>query len=133
MRLRLKTEEELRTLGRKIGAFVKLPKVICLKGEIGSGKTTLVKAIAEGMGISGAFVRSPTFTILNEYETSRGKLLHADLYRVEDLSLEEFSIEGLLIIEWPKKTTKCDCTIEFYIEEPIRILDFSNCQELWKV
>lgn len=133
MKLRLESEEELRALGLKIGANVKLPKVICLKGELGSGKTTLVKAIAEGMGILKGFqVRSPTFTVLNCYETSRGRLYHADLYRVGELSLDEFSLDGLLIVEWPTENIRCDCTILFEIQDPSRILDFSMCEELWQ-
>ncbi|MFN3813511.1 MAG: tRNA (adenosine(37)-N6)-threonylcarbamoyltransferase complex ATPase subunit type 1 TsaE [Aquificaceae bacterium] len=113
------SEEETLQVGEKIGSSLEGKEVICLLGELGAGKTTLVKGIAKGMGIHGGYqVRSPTFTVVNEYQTEKGKLIHVDLYRVEDISIEEFLGQGVVVIEWANSTTFCDIviTIDFTAE-----------------
>jgi tRNA threonylcarbamoyladenosine biosynthesis protein TsaE len=84
---------------------------------LGSGKTTFVKGLAEGLGIrEGYQVRSPTFTIVNEYPTQRGRLIHIDLYRVEDFDVEQFVGEGIVVVEWARNLELCDCILEFLFE-----------------
>jgi tRNA threonylcarbamoyladenosine biosynthesis protein TsaE len=91
--------------------------VICLLGDLGSGKTTFVKGLAEGLGIKEGYqVRSPTFTIVNDYPTQRGRLIHIDLYRVEDFDVEQFVGEGIVVVEWARNLELCDCIIEFLFE-----------------
>ena len=82
--------------------------VLLLEGNLGAGKTTMTKGIAEGLGVKG-YVNSPTFTLVNEY---RGRLpvYHLDCYRLEssrealDFGIEEYIYgDGVTIIEWPER------------------------------
>lgn len=91
-------------LGKVIGASAIAGDVIILTGELGAGKTTITKGIAQGMGIN-RMVKSPTYTIIREYEDGRLPLYHMDVYRVgqeaDELGLEEyFEGSGLSIVEW---------------------------------
>src|SRR5437764_13533750 len=76
--------EETIALGRKLAAMLAPPKLILMRGELGAGKTTLVKGIAEGFHAATADdVTSPTFTLVHEYRGSEVNVYHIDLYRVE--------------------------------------------------
>jgi len=87
-------------------------EVICLKGDIGAGKTTFVKGLAEGLGIKeGYVVKSPTFTLVHEYPTARGKLIHVDLYRDKDFDISEFIGQGIVAVEWADSLSCCDIII----------------------
>jgi len=113
----LKDEQETINFGKEFAKRLKGNEVICLLGDLGSGKTTFVKGLAEGLGIrEGYQVRSPTFTIVNEYPTQRGRLIHIDLYRVEDFDVEQFVGEGIMVVEWARNLELCDCIIEFLFE-----------------
>ncbi|MCC6063150.1 MAG: tRNA (adenosine(37)-N6)-threonylcarbamoyltransferase complex ATPase subunit type 1 TsaE [Thermocrinis sp.] len=113
----LKDEQETINFGKEFAKRLKGDEVICLLGDLGSGKTTFVKGLAEGLGIKEGYqVRSPTFTIVNEYPTQRGRLIHIDLYRVEDFDVEQFVGEGIVVVEWAKNLELCDCIIEFLFE-----------------
>ena len=83
-------------------------KIILLYGNMGVGKTTLVKCIAEQLGVSNS-ISSPTYSIVNEHTTKEGLLYHFDLYRINNIEeLYDFGIEDYLytnnwiIIEWPE-------------------------------
>ncbi|MFN4319083.1 MAG: tRNA (adenosine(37)-N6)-threonylcarbamoyltransferase complex ATPase subunit type 1 TsaE [Aquificaceae bacterium] len=134
MRIISRSEEESLKIGEAIGRSLKGGEVICLLGDLGAGKTTLVKGIAKGMGIFQDYqVRSPTFTLVNQYPTEKGTLIHVDLYRTrEDIDLSEFVGKGVLVIEWAEGLELCQCTIriEFFQEE--RILEFLGCEDLLK-
>jgi len=113
----LKDEQETINFGKEFAKRLKGDEVICLLGDLGSGKTTFVKGLAEGLGIrEGYQVRSPTFTIVNEYPTQRGRLIHIDLYRVENFDVEQFVGEGIVVVEWARNLELCDCIIEFLFE-----------------
>lgn len=113
----LKDEQETINFGKEFAKRLKGDEVICLLGDLGSGKTTFVKGLAEGLGIKEGYqVRSPTFTIVNEYPTQRGRLIHIDLYRVEDFDVEQFVGEGIVVVEWARNLELCDCIIEFLFE-----------------
>jgi tRNA threonylcarbamoyladenosine biosynthesis protein TsaE len=113
----LKDEQETINFGKEFAKRLKGDEVICLLGDLGSGKTTFVKGLAEGLGIrEGYQVRSPTFTIVNEYPTQRGRLIHIDLYRVEDFDVEQFVGEGVVVVEWARNLGFCDCILEFLFE-----------------
>jgi tRNA threonylcarbamoyladenosine biosynthesis protein TsaE len=103
--------EETVALGRKLAAMLAPPKLVLLRGELGAGKTTLVKGIAEGFHVaSEEDVTSPTFTLVHEYRAPSVNLYHIDLYRVdterelETLALDDLMAEnGVLLIEWGEK------------------------------
>ncbi|MBA4603565.1 tRNA (adenosine(37)-N6)-threonylcarbamoyltransferase complex ATPase subunit type 1 TsaE [Thermoactinomyces mirandus] len=96
-------EEETRQLARKIASHLKPGDVLALEGDLGAGKTTFTKGIAEGLGISDS-IDSPTFTIIKEYEGDL-PLFHMDMYRIdfpeEELGLEEYFYgDGVCLVEW---------------------------------
>ena len=133
MRIFSSSEKETLKLGELIGKSLKGFEVICLIGPLGAGKTTLIRGIAEGMGLlEGYQVRSPTFTLINEYPTRKGLLIHADLYRVKDLYLEEFVGRGVLVVEWGEGLNICTCTVRIDITEEGRVFEFLGCEELLK-
>ena len=111
----LSSEEETMDLGRRLAGLLPVPGMIALYGDLGAGKTALVRGIGEALGADG--VTSPTFTIMKIYEGGRLDLYHYDAYRIEDPSeMEEigytdyFYGEGTCLIEWA-------CNIEEYLPE----------------
>ena len=103
--------EETIAFGRTLAAELTPPLLILLRGDLGAGKTTLVKGIAEGFGAALADdVTSPTFTLVHEYRGPRAALYHIDLYRVDtERELETLGLDDLieptsiLLIEWGEK------------------------------
>jgi len=104
--------EETIALGRRLAPTLKAARMVILRGELGAGKTTLVKGIAEGLGAaSQEDVTSPTFTLIHEFRGPEVNLFHADLYRIETerelatLGLDElFAEEGnVVLLEWGEK------------------------------
>lgn len=99
-------EEDMIRLGMSLAALLKGDEIIYLQGELGAGKTTLVRGILKGLGFKGR-VTSPTFTLMNVYD-SRPPVYHFDFYRLEgsdlaDLGLEDYlGKKGITIIEWPE-------------------------------
>lgn len=97
--------------GRELASLLAPPKIVVLRGDLGAGKTTLVKGIAEGFhAASEEEVTSPTFTLIHEYRGPKATLYHIDLYRVdtqrelETLGLDDLMNENsLLLIEWGEK------------------------------
>ena len=81
--------------------------VILITGEVGTGKTTLIKEYCKLIGVEET-VNSPTYTLINEYQNKRGKIVHMDLYRVKDineineLGFFEYLENNIVIIEWPE-------------------------------
>ena len=97
-------------LGATLAARLRPGDVVGLQGELGSGKTTLARAILRAAaGDPGLIVPSPTFTLVEVYETPRGTFWHFDLYRLEtpeqvfELGWEEALAEGIVLIEWPQR------------------------------
>ena len=103
--------EETIAFGRTLAETLAPPKLVVLRGELGSGKTTLVKGIAEAFhAASEEDVTSPTFTLVQEYRSPRVNVYHIDLYRVdtqrelETLGLDDLIAENsVLLIEWGEK------------------------------
>ena len=119
--------EETIALGRKLAALLSPPKLVLLRGELGAGKTTLVKGIAEGFQAAGQEdVTSPTFTLVHEYRGPEVNLYHIDLYRVD--TQREFDTLGLgdlmagnsiLLVEWGEKFPRLqrDQNVEITLEQ----------------
>lgn len=103
--------EETTELGRQLAAELKPGSVVLLRGDLGAGKTTLVKGIAEGFNAAEAeAVTSPTFTLIHEYRGPEVKLYHIDLYRIDTqreldtLALDDLmEPKSILLIEWGEK------------------------------
>ena len=99
------SEFETEAFGRALADWLKAPAVLCLYGELGAGKTALVRGLAEGLGIH-AQVSSPTFTIVNEY-AGRPELIHFDMYRLQgadelfDIGWDDYlRRDAILAVEW---------------------------------
>jgi len=102
-------------VGRKLAKLLKAPQLLILRGDLGTGKTTLVKGIAQALDAAEADeVTSPTFTLIHEYEGTQGgkpvKLFHLDVYRLEgerqleSLGLDELlTPDALVLVEWGEK------------------------------
>jgi tRNA threonylcarbamoyladenosine biosynthesis protein TsaE len=104
-----RSPDQTRRLGARLGAMISAGDVICLAGDLGSGKTTLVQGIAQGWGSVDA-VTSPTFVLVNEYRRTDGALLnHLDAYRLsnaaeaEDLDLVRMMEVGAMVVEWAER------------------------------
>jgi tRNA threonylcarbamoyladenosine biosynthesis protein TsaE len=98
--------EATRELGRRLGTALEAGDVIALEGDLGSGKTELVRGIAEGLGVTGS-VHSPTFVLHHRYQ-GRLPVEHFDLYRLEgmawvDTGLDEPAPDAVTLIEWPER------------------------------
>lgn len=109
-----KSPEETIALGRTLAGMLAPPKVVVLRGDLGAGKTTLIKGIAEAFhAASEEDVTSPTFTLIHEYRGPSVALYHIDLYRVdtprqlETLGLDDLISENsVLLIEWGEKFSR---------------------------
>ena len=102
-------EEALQAWGRRIGGEARTPLVLCLRGDLGAGKSTLARALAHGVGVEGD-VPSPTFNLVFRYDTPRARVWHLDLYRLErddevwELGWGDLGADGdLVMIEWPER------------------------------
>jgi tRNA threonylcarbamoyladenosine biosynthesis protein TsaE len=117
------SERALQAWGGRIGAEARTPLVLCLRGDLGAGKSTLARAIAHGAGVEGD-VPSPTYNLLFRYDLpSGGVLWHLDLYRLEDeeevweLGWAELGGEGdLVLIEWPERAERLLPPVRWEVE-----------------
>lgn len=101
------TEHETEALGRRLVRALPVPSFVALYGDLGAGKTALVRGMGAEVGTSE--VRSPTFTIVHEYET-KPKLIHFDAYRLSDaeelfaIGFEEYlTQDAILVLEWAER------------------------------
>jgi tRNA threonylcarbamoyladenosine biosynthesis protein TsaE len=120
---------ETEALGEKFGRAARNGFVFALSGDLGAGKTQLVKGIARGLGVT-AQVHSPTFTLVNEYGGGRLKLFHLDLYRLETAAqilsagIAEFlSPDGVAVIEWAERIANCELRIANWRRVQIEIVN----------
>jgi len=103
------SQDETAAVGRKLAPSLHAGSVLLLIGDLGAGKTALVRGLAEGLGVAPEDVSSPTFTLMQEYRGGRVKLVHVDLYRlndareIEELGLDEIGADAVLAIEWAEK------------------------------
>ncbi|MDP8264107.1 MAG: tRNA (adenosine(37)-N6)-threonylcarbamoyltransferase complex ATPase subunit type 1 TsaE [Candidatus Aceula lacicola] len=101
-----KTEQ----LGKALAKGLKPGDIVCLFGDLGSGKTVLTKGIAQGLKIKKAAVHSPTFTLMNVYPAPKVPVYHFDLYRIEKpkeiqaIGYEDFFYGGgISVVEWAER------------------------------
>jgi len=136
-----KSAAETRNLGKRLGRILHGGDIIALCGELGSGKTVLVKGIAEGLGVkSNKDINSPSFAILKEYK-GRLPLYHFDIYRLNGVAtfsnvgyIEYFYGKGVSVIEWadkiidilPKEFLRIDLSIEEESKRRIRIIPYGK-------
>ncbi len=103
------TEAELRRWGTSAGQALPPGSIVLLEGELGAGKTTLIQAVARGLGVA-VNATSPTYALVHRYQGARGPVYHLDCYRLRrpeeaaDLDWETMLREGdAVLIEWPEK------------------------------
>ena len=119
-----RSADETIALGRQLASRLRDVRMVILRGDLGAGKTTLVKGIAEGLNAASQDdVTSPTFTLIHEYRGADVTLYHVDLYRIETqreldtLGLDELLADegNLVLIEWgekfPRLVAECDAEI----------------------
>ena len=105
MKIITKNEQETKMIAKKLAALLEPSMTVLLEGQLGAGKTTFTKGVAEGLRIN-RIIKSPTYTLIKEYTDGDLPLYHMDLYRLEeaedeDLGLEEYFFgEGITIVEW---------------------------------
>ena len=103
------SQTETADVGRRLAPTLVAGSVLLLIGDLGAGKTALVRGLAEGLGVAPEEVSSPTFTLMQEYRGGRVLLIHVDLYRlneareIDELGLEELGMDCVLAIEWAEK------------------------------
>jgi tRNA threonylcarbamoyladenosine biosynthesis protein TsaE len=107
--MRVLTEAELAAEGERIGRALAPGSVVHLQGDLGAGKTTMVRAIARGLGVEEA-ASSPTYALVHRYAGRRGPVFHLDCFRLQrpeesaDLDWEGLAADGdALLIEWPER------------------------------
>lgn len=125
----VKDEEAVAKLAAKFSGSLETPAVIYLRGELGAGKTTFARAYVHSLGFSG-YVKSPSYGLLETYDAGGQKILHLDLYRIEDPEeLEYLAIrdlydhESVLLVEWPDRGKN-------HLPEPDLVLEFGENNEV---
>jgi tRNA threonylcarbamoyladenosine biosynthesis protein TsaE len=105
------SERDTRARAAEFAATLRPGTVILLRGDLGSGKTAFVRGLAAGLGIDTDEVTSPTFTLVHEYRGGRLPLVHVDLYRLDQVDLDEIGLDpdlaerGIVAIEWAERLT----------------------------
>ena len=124
----VRDEEAVAVLAAKFAVSVETPVVIYLRGDLGAGKTTFARAYIQSLGFSG-YVKSPSYGLLETYEAGGQKILHLDLYRIEDpeeleyLALRDlFDDESVLLVEWPDRG-------KHHLPGPDLVLEFGEKSE----
>jgi tRNA threonylcarbamoyl adenosine modification protein YjeE len=136
-RYRTRSESETEALGARLGAAfqpsAERAVVAHLCGELGSGKTTLVRGLLQGQGASAA-VRSPTYTLLERYDLPRFRALHVDLYRLaapaelHQLGLADYDVAGFLwLIEWPERAATLLAMPDLTVQLSVAAADHEIC------
>lgn len=122
-------EDSVAILAARFARLIKAPMVIFLEGELGAGKTTFARAFIHALGFK-AYVKSPSYGLLESYLVSGMTILHLDLYRIEDpeeleyLALRDLhDANSVLMVEWPRKGT-------IRLPAPDLVLEFRETGEL---
>ena len=140
VKIELENEAETKEIGAKVASCLKGGEIIYLKGELGTGKTTLVRGALNGFGHTGN-VKSPTFTIVEPYSIDDHVIYHFDLYRLDDPEeLESLGIrdycdgQSICFFEWPEKggdfLPDADILISLSYQNEGRALEISTSSEI---
>lgn len=105
------SQDETFQIGQSFGSRLQTPAVVLLTGELGAGKTVFTKGLVTALGVSGdETVRSPSFSLVNIYDTPAGRVFHVDLYRLnnsrdlQSIGFEEIlASDAIVIVEWADK------------------------------
>ena len=106
---RSSSEAETEAIGEALAETLGPGDTVLVQGDLGAGKTVLVRGLATGLGLDGDVVSSPTFTLVHEYTGGHLPLLHLDLYRLERVDLDEIGLDpdlaarGIVVVEWPER------------------------------
>jgi len=126
---RVVDEEAVAKLAQHFARAMQTPCVVYLKGDLGAGKTTFARAYIHSLGFVG-YVKSPSYGLLETYDAGGQKILHLDLYRIEDpeelefLAIRDlFDAHSVLLVEWPDRGEK-------YLPAPDLVLEFSEKDEV---
>lgn len=137
MTYKSKNSEETVLIAQEFAKKLKAGDVLCLRGEMGAGKTVFTNGLCRALGVTD-YVTSPTFTIVNEYDGENFRVYHFDMYRIEDedelleIGFDEYlSSGGVCVIEWPQNVEKSLPKKRFEIEiskvsENERIITFNE-------
>ncbi len=135
LKKKLFSPEETEAFGALLSSYLKAGDIVKITGELGAGKTTLVRGIVSGLGGNLSSVHSPTFSLVHQYCTALLPVIHCDFYRLlKDSTLEDFGgaeffdEANLYLIEWPERVERILSTI------PNRLLGVdlqvgANCHE----
>lgn len=134
----LQTEEETKQFAQKLATCLKSPLVLGFSGNIGAGKTTLIRAMLRSLGIQSA-IKSPTFSLVESYQINERMIHHFDLYRIQDIDELEhigirdyFAEEAISCIEWPEHggelVNHLDAIISLHIKDASRVLELESIQ-----
>jgi len=124
----VKTLEDTAMVASKLAKELSVPALLLFYGNLGSGKTAFIKLLASALGAK-AVVRSPSFTLINEYKIKNSKFFHIDLYRlktgkINELGLEEYIYgNGVCAVEWADKLNKNIFANSSYCEVSIVLLE----------
>lgn len=103
------SETDTAKLAQKLAHETRAPCLYCLYGDLGAGKSTFARGFIQGLISPYTEVPSPTFTLVQTYETDKGTIYHFDLYRLEDpeevfeLGWDDALAEGIVLVEWPER------------------------------
>jgi tRNA threonylcarbamoyladenosine biosynthesis protein TsaE len=132
--IKLKSKQDTFKLAEFLAPILDAGDLICLYGNLGSGKTFFAAALAKALGVPD-FVTSPSFILLNQYQGSKFPLYHLDLYRLKneqefwELGITDFIDKGIILIEWPELATKLlpetiqNLNLHFYFDGKNRTVD----------
>lgn len=130
MKLPVKSVDELKHAAEQLISFGGSDKIFLFYGEMGAGKTTLIKSLCEHLGVKEP-ATSPTFSIVNEYQGESSKIYHFDFYRLKnqsealDLGYEEYFYSGnYCFIEWPEKIP--DLLPDHYIHVDVQVMSYNE-------
>ena len=135
----LKNEQATQDFGKLLAALCHPPLFIALAGDLGTGKTTLVRALLRELGVASA-IKSPTYSLIEVYEINKHKFIHVDLYRLTDpeelelIGWRDYLAESAVwLVEWPEKAGSLIAAPDLYcsltIENQGRVIEISAHSE----